>query len=32
MFFVGIGGQVYIRGNQAEGVYTGTFTLTANYL
>ena len=32
LFFLGIGGQVYIRGNQEEGTYSGTFTLTANYL
>lgn len=32
VFFVGIGGQVHVRGNQPEGVYSGTFTLTANYL
>jgi Domain of unknown function (DUF4402) len=32
VFFVGIGGQVYVRGNQEEGTYNGTFTLTANYL
>ena len=29
VFFVGIGGDVFIRSNQEEGVYTGTFTLTA---
>jgi hypothetical protein len=32
VFFLGIGGQVFVRGNQEEGTYTGTFTLTANYL
>jgi hypothetical protein len=32
VFFLGIGGQVYVRGNQPEGSYSGTFTLTANYL
>ena len=32
VFFLGIGGQVFVRSNQEEGVYTGTFTLTANYL
>ncbi len=32
VFFLGIGGQVLIRNNQQEGVYSGTFTLTANYL
>jgi hypothetical protein len=30
-FFVGIGGTVLIAANQAEGVYTGTFDVTANY-
>ena len=32
VFFLGIGGQVFVRANQEEGSYTGTFTLTANYL
>jgi len=32
VFFVGIGGQVFVRSNQEDGTYTGTFTLTANYL
>jgi hypothetical protein len=32
VFFVGIGGQVFVRANQPEGSYSGTFTLTANYL
>lgn len=32
VFFLGIGGQVYVRANQEEGTYSGTFTLTANYL
>ncbi len=32
VFFVGIGGQVFVRSNQPEGSYSGTFTLTANYL
>ncbi len=32
VFFVGVGGEIFIRANQEEGVYTGTFTLTANYL
>jgi hypothetical protein len=32
VFFVGIGGQVFVSANQAEGVYSGTFTLTADYL
>ena len=31
VFFVGIGGEVYLRPNQEEGVYSGTFTLTATY-
>ena len=31
VFFVGIGGQVSVRANQEEGVYSGTFTLTADY-
>lgn len=32
VFFVGIGGTVFVRSNQEDGTYTGTFTLTANYL
>lgn len=32
IFFVGVGGEIYIRPDQEEGVYTGTFTLTATYL
>lgn len=32
VFFVGIGGEVYIRGNQEEGDYVGTFLLTATYI
>ena len=32
VFFVGIGGEIYIRGNQEEGVYTGEYTLTATYI
>ena len=32
VFFVGIGGEVLVRANQEEGVYTGTYTLTATYL
>ena len=32
VFFVGIGGEVFVRADQEEGVYTGTFTLTATYL
>ena len=32
VFFVGVGGEIYIRPNQEDGVYTGTFTLTATYL
>lgn len=31
VFFVGIGGQVFVRSDQEEGTYIGTFTLTANY-
>jgi hypothetical protein len=30
-FFVGIGGTVLIAANQPEGIYTGTFDVTANY-
>lgn len=32
VFFLGIGGQVFVRNNQEEGSYSGIFTLTANYL
>lgn len=32
VFFLGIGGQVFVRADQEEGTYSGTFTLTANYL
>ncbi len=32
VFFVGVGGQVFVRSNQEDGVYTGTFDLTAYYL
>ena len=32
VFFVGIGGEVYIRGDQEDGDYSGTFTLTATYI
>jgi hypothetical protein len=32
IFFVGIGGEIFVRGNQEEGAYSGTFSLTANYL
>ena len=32
VFFVGIGGEILVRPNQEDGVYTGTFTLTATYL
>lgn len=32
VFFVGIGGEIYIRANQEEGVYTGEYTLTATYI
>lgn len=31
VFFVGIGGQVFVRSNQEDGTYIGTFTLTAYY-
>ena len=31
VFFVGIGGQVFVRSNQEDGTYTGNFTLTAYY-
>jgi hypothetical protein len=31
VFFVGIGGTIYVGANQAEGTYSGTFTLTAIY-
>lgn len=30
-FFVGIGGTVTVAANQVEGVYTGTFTVLAQY-
>ena len=32
VFFLGIGGQVFVRDDQEEGAYAGTFSLTANYL
>ncbi|MDQ3074927.1 MAG: DUF4402 domain-containing protein [Pseudomonadota bacterium] len=32
VFFLGIGGQVFVRADQPDGTYSGTFTLTANYL
>jgi len=32
VFFVGIGGEILVRSNQEDGVYTGTYTLTATYL
>jgi hypothetical protein len=32
VFFVGIGGEIFVRSNQEDGAYTGSFTLTANYL
>lgn len=32
VFFVGIGGAIGLRSDQEEGVYTGTYTLTATYL
>lgn len=31
-FFVGIGGTVFVSAAQAEGTYSGTFSLTAIYL
>jgi len=31
-FFVGIGGTIFVRGNQQDGTYTGTYNLTATYL
>jgi len=31
VFFVGIGGQIFVRSNQEDGTYTGTFSLTAYY-
>ena len=30
-FFVGVGGTVTVAANQAEGTYTGTFTVLAQY-
>lgn len=30
-FFVGVGGTVSVGANQADGVYTGTFTILAQY-
>ena len=32
VFFVGVGGEIYIRGDQEEGEYVGTFNLTATYI
>ena len=32
VFFVGVGGEILVKPNQKEGVYTGTYTLTATYL
>jgi len=32
VFFVGVGGEIYVRPDQEEGNYTGTYTLTATYL
>ena len=32
VFFVGVGGTIYISPTQREGVYSGTYTLTATYL
>lgn len=31
VFFVGIGGEIFVRANQEDGEYSGTFTLTATY-
>ena len=31
VFFVAIGGDIFLRPDQEEGLYTGTFTLTAVY-
>ncbi|HEY6047874.1 MAG TPA: DUF4402 domain-containing protein [Sphingomicrobium sp.] len=30
-FYVGVGGNILIAANQAEGLYTNTFDVTANY-
>jgi hypothetical protein len=30
-FFVGVGGAILVGANQAQGVYTGQFDVTANY-
>ena len=30
-FFVGVGGTVNVGANQADGTYTGTFTVLAQY-
>ncbi len=32
VFFLGIGGQVFVRANQEDGTYSGTFMLTVTYL
>lgn len=32
VFFVGVGGEIYIRPDQEDGTYIGTYTLTATYL
>jgi hypothetical protein len=32
VFFVGVGGTIYVGPNQASGTYSGTYTLTATYL
>lgn len=32
VFFIGVGGTVYVRPDQEEGTYTGTFTLTVVYI
>jgi hypothetical protein len=31
-FFVGIGGSLFVRGDQEEGEYVGTYDLTATYM
>jgi hypothetical protein len=30
-FFVGVGGTVTVGANQVDGLYTGTFTILAQY-
>lgn len=32
VFYVGVGGTIFIRADQEEGVYSATFDLIANYL